>query len=389
MNSPSNDDNLISLLETDWFGTLLLPYLSFGDLRNLYQSNKVAMPVVSSLTATWPVEIRELNRIWCKKPGESLFIVHPSGIIRFQVDGLSYDTKLEILRGQPWSEVVAKNELPSWIGGNYCGTCYANDANTQIFFYNGLTSDAGIFDTESCLWTELPNGPTVSYFNRVFRIGNKVYILCANGTIDSFDLENERWEDSLLGGMSIFHGDGNDIFHENGIVGLCVIVVNGNTVILAGGHIYDEDIDEYLHLREVYSFNIISGEKTRLPDMSEEFCGDNRPYYFACMNNGTLFVMNDENWATLSIDRDLNMNRGRLNDDWNWSTLSQGGEWQINPNLQGRGLKAIHLNNSMCKVFAGNTWIDLPPYNEPGSDGLHVNGMKIDWTVSSNHRIVK
>ena len=113
MNSPSNDDNLISLLETDWFGTLLLPYLSFGDLRNLYQSNKVAMPVVSSLTATWPVEIRELNRIWCKKPGESLFVAHPDAIIRFQVDGLSYDTESEMLMGQPWSKVVAKNELPS------------------------------------------------------------------------------------------------------------------------------------------------------------------------------------------------------------------------------------------------------------------------------------
>ena len=126
--------------------------------------------------------------------------------------------------------------------------------------------------------------------------------------------------------MSIIHGDR-----------LEMIVVNDNTVILAGSEFYDEDIGEFQYSREVYSLNMISGEATQLPDMPEEFCRGHW-LYFACLNNGALIVMNGENWATLSID----------------------GDWQMNPNLEGTGLKAIHINYSTSKVFAGNSLIDFP-----------------------------
>ena len=127
--------NLIVLLEKDWFHSLLFPYLSFGDLHNLYKSSKVLNSIVSTLTTTWPEEIRKLNRIWCMTPGESedLFALCGSTlsnriigstrlrtssfpsltfILRLQVDSLSYDTVKMMLRGQPWSEVVAKEQWP-------------------------------------------------------------------------------------------------------------------------------------------------------------------------------------------------------------------------------------------------------------------------------------
>ena len=166
----STDFNLVSLLEKDWFGSLLFPYLSFGELRDLYLSNKVAMPIVSSFTATWPAEIRELNRTWCKIPVESLVIVHKRAIVRFQVDGLSYDTEKGILLGEPWSVVVHRNQLPRGmltLDGTTC--CYANDAKTQIFFYDYCTMDAGVFDMETCLWTEMPPS-SYGLFGTIFRI---------------------------------------------------------------------------------------------------------------------------------------------------------------------------------------------------------------------------
>ena len=81
--------------------------------------------------------------------------------------------------------------------------------------------------------------------------------------------------------------------------------------------------------------------------------------YSCCLDDGTLCIMNDESWVT----------------------LSQGDrEWQINPNLEVEGLKAFVLNKSMCKVFAGNTLIELPPYNRQNFNGLQINGMTIEWS---------
>lgn len=145
-------------------------------------------------------------------------------------------------------------------------------------------------------------------------------------------------------------------------------MINNNTVIAVGGEFWDEEVRDYVYSSEVFSWNMTSGERTRLPDVPESFINeDSDNVYSCCLNDGTLCVMNGESWAT----------------------LSQGGMWEMYPNLEGRGVKAIHLDDSICKIFVGSTWIDLPHSNEPNFNGLDINGMKIRWRLHSNHWIVK
>ena len=381
MNDPI-EINLTILFENDWFTSLLSPFLSFGDLRDLSKSNKVAKAIVQSLTASWPNEIRELNRTWCKKPGESLIIMgnhkcctrihegvvqlrHPTPMIKFQVDTLSYDTEIRKLRGQPWSEVIPKNQPPNDLGRQGCYICYANDAKTQIFVCGGecsapkvkdksiltwfdetafslfISKATGLFDLETGHWTELP--PTPDFFpgsGGIFRIGAKVYIIICGEPILRFDLEHRRWESWLNNSCICPLNEGME-----------VVVINENKVIVAGGISEDNEAHRRNEeSREVYSLNMVSGMWTRLPDLPAVFAS--RPSvektFSCCLNDDTLCIMNSESWAT----------------------LSHGGEWQMNPDLEGEGLKAVILGDFMFKVFAGNTWVELPPHDEHNFDGL-------------------
>ena len=403
MDAPA-ETGLSSLLEKDWFASLLSPYLSFGDLRNLSMSSKTLEVIVSSQTAIWPDEVKELVRTWCTEPGDCLFMVgihdqctrmrgsvvqyrHPAPMIQFQVDCLSYDAETGKLRGQPWSEVLVKNQQPKRLGRDGGCICYANDAKTQIFVCGGdwlapegqddetlvwfdeddiqdiSTKAVGIFDLETGLWTDLPSFPgraDVFSFSGVFRIGSKVFIISGADPIFCFDLKHKRWE-SWLDDSCYFPGEAVSQYD--------VIVVDNNTVIVAGGYVIGSNGDMFFsqYWPEVFSLNMTTGAWTRLPDLPGAFDTDIKPY--SCrVNDGSIFVVVQDCWAV----------------------LSQDGNWEVNPDLKGKGVKALDLNGNMSKVFAGNTWLELPPYNDQDFDGLHIDEMKIQWRgYRSNALIVK
>ena len=384
------------MLEKDWFKSLLLPFLSFGDLHNLFKSNKVGKAVVQSLTAAWPDEIRELVRTWCKGPDEFLIIVntdvsctrfqeegfaqhrYPPPIIKFQVDSLSFDKETGKVRGQPWSEVIPKNRQPQGLGCHQC-CCYANDAKTEIFvcggellvpegqddgtltwFYQNAivrrdSRISGLFDLETRRWTELPSVPLPNCNSaRAFRIGARVYIIGSGIPILWFDLDTMRWELGL---------DGSYIFPREALEDFEVNVIRNNEVIVAGGY-WEGNVG---YSREVFSLNMTSGLWTRLPDLPEVFALDE--YKYSCsLSNGTMCIMNRHCWATLPHG---------------------GREWRMNPGLEGEGIKAVTLHEHMCKVFAGSTWIELPPYNQQNGHWLHINGMMMIWEDRSDYLVVK
>ena len=244
----NNNMSLIYLLEENWFGHVLLPNLSFQDLRNLWGSNKQAHAVVASLIVSWPEEIRELNRAWCREPNSAALIVgihstcnrdvrykcrHPAPIIRFQINSLAYNLENKRLQGQPWSEVLVNNKQPSALGRIGLNSCFANDEKTQIFCCGGRlfvpehigehdwlevqdmkqigAVAAGLFDIETGMWTEVPPMPESRDGAGIFRIGSKIYLLGGQGiynfqTMLCFDMEENRWDD-LRDRTSQFPGD--------------------------------------------------------------------------------------------------------------------------------------------------------------------------------------
>ena len=138
-------------------------------------------------------------------------------------------------------------------------------------------------------------------------------------------------------------------------------MINNNTIIAAVGEFWDDEVRGHVYSNEVFSWNMASGERTQLPDLPESFINEGSDDVFGCcLNDGTFCVINGESWAM----------------------LSQDGHWEMNPNLQGRQLQAIFLSDSICKVFAGNVWIDLPPYK-------YINGIKINWRSTNCCKIVK
>ena len=406
--SLSANKDFNNLLQLDWFRLVLSPYLSFGDWRNLHKSNKVLKLLVSSLTATWPEEIRELNKTWCQGSGEALFtssiaisrhptidcdVRHPAPMIQLHVDSLSYDADRGKLIGQPWSEVVVKNQEPKGLGRLGRHMCFANDAKTKIFFcggklvapegqanntwidllslfdeYTGRNSDhheplaTGLFDLETGTWTELPSFPMRGEIDGIFRIGAKVYIVPdtrVNGALGEdpifcIDLEHKRRERWLNG--VVFPGEAQNDYN--------LTVVNDTTVIVSGGWYYSRHLGPTTRnaSREVHSLDMTSGIWTRLPDLPEDPFGGSFFGSHSCrLHDGTMLFMAKESWATLSLD----------------------GEWELNPNLKGKGVKYVKLSyNNTNKIFAGNTWIELPPYNDQNVHRLQINGMRIEWNCT-------
>ena len=103
-------------------------------------------------------------------------------------------------------------------------------------------------------------------------------------------------------------------------------------VLIAGGTEITEDHPKWGPLigdcRQSFLFDVTSGEWTRLRDLPEPFT--NPAGYH--LPDGRVVLIWKETWAA----------------------LMPNGDWEVDSNLQGSGLKAIIL------VLAGNTWIGLP-----------------------------
>lgn len=383
-------NELTDLLQKDWLCTILGPYLSFADLRNLSLSNKPTHAAVQKLAGTWPQEIRNLP----KQPSSLLMFGihgacsiddvglyrHPAPIIRFQVDSLSYDDKSKKLMGQPWSEMAVNNSQPPSLGRLHPSVCSANDSGSKIFYCGGRlyvdggddvrwssvqdmtrseSKTTGIFDTETCIWARLPQMPEPRSGAGIFRIGSRIYVLVGReGSAGSrstlcFDLDQERWIES-----------GFDAFPGNAYAGTAVVVIDQSTVIVAGGETITEWHNEYGLLTgqssAVFSLNTNSGVWTQLSDLPE----------IMCEGSITCFLVRskDEPGGTEVV---------MLCNNKNWARLIPNGEWAVSSDLRGYELTTIRFSfrNS---IFSGSKWIALPPHHF--DFGVQVGDMALCWS---------
>lgn len=401
--------HLTNLLQEEWLLPLLGASLSFDDLRNLSLSSKLMNAAVQSLVQSWPNEISELLRTWCgKTPSPALFITgvhvafkeseafsdalangnikyrHPAPIIRFQVATLAYDSETKRLLGRPWTEVPVHGTQQLTLGRMHPVVCKANDSGTQIFYCSGRcvvssgrrwisarkivdrdVNTAAIFNTDTGMWTQMPSMPDFRHKCGIFRIGSRIYLIGGERwtwgfrqTTKSclcFDLEQEQWD---VPGFENFPGEAHAQF--------AVVVLNNSRVIVAGGSSAVRVDGQDEPSREVFSLDINTGTWTQLEDLPESVCLSSNPkgFFLKSKNHpaGTVVVTCEEAWAR----------------------LLPSGEWEVTPDLNGLGLKAILLDPKQNKIFSWNQWLELPPHYDESDpfifkSAVHVGDMVLDW----------
>jgi hypothetical protein len=374
---------LMSPMDADWFFSHLVTFLAFGDLRNFSLCNKTNFAAVRSLISKWPAEIRYFLRTWCTEAEAAvpfIFARVPEQryqdamrIIRFDAVDLAYDTERNKLQGKPWSKVHTRGKLLYYENPNNVDAtvCFANDSKTQLFFCGGTlmipgddnhpedtfhdSRGAALLDIVSGKWTELPMMPMSRGGSAAasFRVGSKIFVFggCefTSGGLGyfldplCFDMKENRWVDPRL---DYFPGHPYDYMRA--------VVLNHRDVIISTGCMFVDDVPESERWMEVFLLDVISGQWIRLeelPHYSQFFSGSHP--------DRMVVAFAGENWASLQ-----SYHRTR---------------WEENPDFRRTSLKAFsskkHNDSRKLKVFAGDTWLDLPE--------VRINGKKIDLYMSN------
>ena len=336
----------------NWFAPILIQYLEFRELRSLSVTCKNSQAAISSAINSWPREIRELLRTYITETPSFFLIpgvrmkdaaqnyVEPYPIIQLQLDTLWYDGETKKLIGHPWSSHISGNNTRprTIIGPNVTNVnaCFADDDCTEVFVCGGFQLHSGpskmtaLLSTKLGTWTELPLMPEPRYDGGIFRVASRIYVLGKEGgkgkhadpsiTTLCFDRDLDQWVDS-----------GIDVFPGNACEEFATVALNDNTVIVAGGT---------RSFRQVFALDIPTGVWTRMPDLPNVFGTDYIAGYCVSTDehpHGLAVFIGQKSWVTLV-----------------------GGEWVVNPDLRGSGLKALRVGYSRSKLFVGNGFIDLP-----------------------------
>eukprot|EP00579_Thalassiosira_antarctica_P021840 CAMPEP_0201963106 /NCGR_PEP_ID=MMETSP0904-20121228/9080_1 /ASSEMBLY_ACC=CAM_ASM_000553 /TAXON_ID=420261 /ORGANISM="Thalassiosira antarctica, Strain CCMP982" /LENGTH=178 /DNA_ID=CAMNT_0048509651 /DNA_START=31 /DNA_END=564 /DNA_ORIENTATION=+ len=166
------------------------------------------------------------------------------------------------------------------------------------------TSDTtGIFNTDTGIWTQLPQMPEPRYGAGIFRIGSRIYVLGGEKSEEwdrfqtyhstlCFDLNQELW---IYSGCDDFPGDA---FAE-----FAVIVIDNNTVLVAGGTMITDCHLEYGTMigesRQVFSLNTNSGVWSQQPDLPESVCKNPVGFLLKPKDQPTAVVVCKDTWARL------------------------------------------------------------------------------------------
>ena len=254
--------------------SVLLPFLTFGDVRSLAFISKAILETVQRLTLEWPSDVREFARKRCSEDTAAMPLFYKQEgltLMEFRPDGLSYHADTGVWGWKIWKNTT---RIPNYMALFCINACFANREETQMFFCGGTNSPyclrdacltAGVFDIETGDWADLPpmNGHCIEALT--FRIHSKIHLVGGMygesenetehmkilNTITStrlfcFDLELGQWVDSPFAAPPI-------PMSKNVAQ---VRVLNDNEVVFAC--FYGENI-------HVLSLDVNSGQWSELP----------------------------------------------------------------------------------------------------------------------------
>ena len=335
--------SFINIVGNEGVVSVMQKFLSFGDLRSLNVACETARTTVSTIIASWPEEIIEFLLTYNSETPSSFFVagvvvkdekgdyIRQRPIIQLDTDALGYDSERNKLIGDPWSIITLNNRQPRLLGIYESSACFADEGRSQVFQCQCTT--AAVHNNNLGTWTVLPQMPEYRFGAGVFRVGPRIYVLGGQRVNDMqsilcFDIALNQWVDS---GIDSFPGHAHKDF--------TTIVLDHGNVIVAGGMFYHGEVFD--RSKQAFALDVFTGVWTEMPDLPEDFKDDSCLTGHCAITDehpdGIAVIMGKETWASL-VD----------------------GEWVVNPNLRGAGMKALRLSSHGNKLFVGDGFVDLP-----------------------------